>query len=234
MAKLPFLQGRNSGSLGMHKGHINAKCKALDCAPLLPQGTGSGNFRIHEINRGLGELRAVVIAEARRFNIPWHLLERPAPQRNAAERRTEAGRASSPGKGKAWYVVEGDAGKLIAAFVDAKGACSSRLYSLENGGFIRKSRSDGSFRVAFAPLMRNGIQFTPPFQPDLMLTEKEGLPREIVEQGRRDARGCGNKLQIFTEIRLIARALAELEAAPTTVSRGNRRGDGGLPRVGIG
>jgi hypothetical protein len=182
MAKLPFLQGRNSGSLGMHKGHINAKCKALDCAPFLPDGTGgSDNFRIHEIKCALGDLRTLVIEEAKKFNIPWHLLERPARQQSAEQHPTEARRASKPGKAKAWYVVEGDAGKLIAAFVDAKGACSCRLYAWDSGRFIRKSGDKGSFRIVFAALMRTGIEFIPPFQPDLMLTEKQGLPREIVE-----------------------------------------------------
>lgn len=188
MSKLPFLQGRNSGSLGMRKAHINAKCKALDCAALLPEGTGSGNFRIHEINGGLAELRAIVIEEAKKFNIPWHLLERPAPQEKTEQHSTEARRASKPGNTKAWYVVEGDAGALVAAFVDAKSACSSRLYSLENGRFIRKSRADGSFRSVFAALIRAGLEFTPPFQPDLVSTETRGLPHEIVEAAKNAVR----------------------------------------------
>ena len=95
---------------------------------------------------------------------------------------------SQPGKTKAWYVIEGDSGKLIAAFVDAKGGCSYRLYSLNDGRFIRKSRADGSFRTAFAALMRDGIEFTPPFQPDLVSTETQGLPNEIVEAAKRVVR----------------------------------------------
>jgi hypothetical protein len=30
--------------------------------PILSEGTGSGDYRIHEINRNLGELRSIVIA----------------------------------------------------------------------------------------------------------------------------------------------------------------------------
>jgi hypothetical protein len=38
----------------------------------------AGDYRIHEINRDLGELRPVVIAIAKEFEIQWHLLEREA------------------------------------------------------------------------------------------------------------------------------------------------------------
>jgi hypothetical protein len=100
--KLPFLRGRSSASLRALKSHVNAGCKALDCAPLLAEGLGAGDFRIHEINPGLGLLRMVVIQEAKAFDVPWHLLDRPAP--NTALRRagpTAAGQVSSPGKTKA-------------------------------------------------------------------------------------------------------------------------------------
>ena len=76
MAKLPFLQGKTSASLRSLKSHVNAGCKQLDCAPLLAEGNGQGDWRIHEINRDLGNLRDVVIEEAKKFSIPWHLLER--------------------------------------------------------------------------------------------------------------------------------------------------------------
>lgn len=192
MDKLPFLRGRSSASLRALKSHVNAGCKALDCAALLAEGSGSGDFRIHEINPALGGLRAVVIEESKKFEIPWHLLERPAPQRQERKQHsTDAPRVSLPGKTKAWYVIEGDSGKLIAAFVDAKGACSYRLYSLNNGRFIRKSRADGSFRAVYAGLVRDGIEFTPPFQPDLVSTETQGLPAEIVESANK-AGQCGS------------------------------------------
>jgi hypothetical protein len=76
MQQLPFLKGRTSASLRSLKSHVNAGCKQLDCAQLLAEGSGSGDHRIHEINRNLGELRPIVIAIARRFEIPWHLLEK--------------------------------------------------------------------------------------------------------------------------------------------------------------
>lgn len=181
MDKLPFLRGRSSASLRALKSHVNAGCKALDCAPLLAEGSGAGDFRVHEINPALGTLRTVVIEEASRFDIQWHLMERPAPQRQERQPRSnDATRVSQPGRTKAWYVIEGDGGKLIAAFVDAKGACSCRLYSFDRR-FIRRSGNRGSFRTAFAALMRGGIAFTPPYQPDLVLTETQGLPADIVE-----------------------------------------------------
>ena len=96
------------------------------------------------------------------------------------EHATGASRVFMPGKTKAWYVIAGDSGRLIAAFVDAKDACSCRLYALDTGRFIRKSRADGSFRVVFAAPMRDGLAFSPPYQPDLVLTETQGLPAEIV------------------------------------------------------
>ncbi len=129
MENVPFLRGRSSASLRALKSHVNAGCKALDCAPLLAEGSGTGDFRIHEINPALGALRTVVMQEAKEFDIPWHLLERPAP--NPAPRAATGStrnRVSAPGKRKAWYVLQGDSGRLIAAFVDAKGAYSCRLY----------------------------------------------------------------------------------------------------------
>jgi hypothetical protein len=185
MDKLPFLQGRSSASLRALKSHVNAGCKALDCAPILAEGSGSGDFRVHEINPGLGGLRAIVIEEAKRFEIPWHLLDRPVPAREPRqEPATKGGRVITPGKTKAWYVIRGDAGRLIAAFVDAKGACSYRLYAFDTGRFIRKSRADGSFRSVFTSLMRAGVEFSPPYQPDLVATETHGLPAEIVEAAK--------------------------------------------------
>lgn len=76
MQGLPFLKGRSSLSLGRLKSAVNAGCRQLDCAPILAEGTGSGDHRIHEINRGLGDLRSVVITIARECEIEWHLLER--------------------------------------------------------------------------------------------------------------------------------------------------------------
>ena len=76
MEKIPFLKGRTSASLRSVKSHVNAGCRQLDCAQVLAQGSGSGDYRIHEINRDLGELRPVVISIAKGFEIQWHLLER--------------------------------------------------------------------------------------------------------------------------------------------------------------
>jgi hypothetical protein len=60
-------------SLGGLKSHINAGCKQLDCAPVLSEGSGSGDRRLHEINRDLRELRGIVIEVSRQFEIPREL-----------------------------------------------------------------------------------------------------------------------------------------------------------------
>jgi hypothetical protein len=73
MEQLPFLMGKSSRSLGGLKSHINAGCKQLDCAPVLSEGSGSGDRRLHEINRDLRELRGVVIEVSRQFEIAWEL-----------------------------------------------------------------------------------------------------------------------------------------------------------------
>jgi hypothetical protein len=73
MEQLPFLRGKSSRSLGGIKSHINAGCKQRDCAPILSEGSGSGDRRLHEINRELGELRGVVVEVSRQFEIPWYL-----------------------------------------------------------------------------------------------------------------------------------------------------------------
>lgn len=76
MQGLPFLKGKSSASLRSLKSHINAGCRQLDCAQILSEGSGSGDHRIHEINCNLGDLRPVVIAIARQFEIEWQLLDR--------------------------------------------------------------------------------------------------------------------------------------------------------------
>jgi len=185
MEKLPFLRGLSSASLRALKSHVNAGCKALDCAPLLAEGSGAGDFRIHQINPALGALRGVVIDVGRTFEVAWHLLERPSPNIKPKQKDTTgATRLFMASKTKAWYVIEGDSGRLIAAFVDAKGSCSCRLYALDTGRFVRKSRADGSFGAVFAALMREGFEFSPPYQPDLVATEKQRLPGEIVRAAK--------------------------------------------------
>ena len=76
MQGLPFLKGKSSASLRSLKSHVNAGCRQLDCAQILSEGSGSGDYRVHEINRNLGDLRPVVIAIAREFQIEWQLLDR--------------------------------------------------------------------------------------------------------------------------------------------------------------
>jgi hypothetical protein len=71
----------------------------------------------------LASLRALVIEDTKRFDVPWHILER-----NIAAGQPQQSRAATPGfaaarKTRAWYVIEGDADKLIAGFMDAKGSC---------------------------------------------------------------------------------------------------------------
>jgi len=82
MEKLPFLKGRSSRSLTSLKSHLNAGCRQLDCAQILSEGTGLGDYRVHQINPGLGELRQIVIEIAWKFEIQWHLLEKAEPKGN--------------------------------------------------------------------------------------------------------------------------------------------------------
>lgn len=74
MEALPSLRGRTSRALGALKAHINAGCKQLNCAPILSEGVGARDRRVHEINRGLGDLRAVVVEVSQAFEIRWGLL----------------------------------------------------------------------------------------------------------------------------------------------------------------
>ncbi len=185
MEKLPFLTGKTSASLRSAKAHVNEGCKQLDCAPILAEGSGSGDYRIHEINPELGELRKVVIEAAKAFEIPWHLLEGPAPvQSPELQRPTSYSRFS--GSHRAWYVLDHNGKEYIAAFVDAKGSCSCRMYDYESGHFVRHlpNQPHGSFRTVYANLIKAGVEFRPPFQPDLVSTEKTGLPEEIVKAAK--------------------------------------------------
>jgi hypothetical protein len=69
MAGVPFLRSKSSRSLGATKAHINAGCKALNRAPILSEGRGAGELRLHEINRSLGDLRNVVIETAKTYDV---------------------------------------------------------------------------------------------------------------------------------------------------------------------
>ena len=71
--------------------------------------------------------------------------------------------------------------ELIAGLADAKGSCSCRLYDASTGRFIRKlPNARGSFRTAFSHVIREGKEFRPSYQPDLVSTEKYGLPSELL------------------------------------------------------
>lgn len=178
MDKLPFLKGKTSASLRAAKAHVNEGCKQLDCAPLLAEGSGSGDYRIHEINPRLGELREVVIKIAQEFEISWHLLERPTPVISSKPQTSRHPRKFA-GNNRSWYVLNQNAKRNIAAFVDAKGSCSCRMYEFERGHFLRHLPNQrGSFRTEHATLIAVGTEFRPPFQPDLVQTEKTGLPEE--------------------------------------------------------
>ena len=191
MQKLPFLNGKTSGSLRSLKAHVNEGCKQLDCAPILAEGSGSGDYRIHEINPSLGDLRKNIIEIARAFDIPWHLLERtlvhsPELQPSISHRRVS-------GNHRGWYVLDQNSKEYIVAFVDAKGSCSCRKYHFENGRFLQHLPNQrGFFRKVYARLIEAGIEFRPPFQPDLVSTEKTGLPKEIVNAARAAVAGARN------------------------------------------
>jgi hypothetical protein len=180
MEQIPFLKGRSSASLRSLKSHINAGCRQLDCGQILAEGSGSGDYRIHEINRNLGELRAVVIGIAKDFDIPWHLLERSTAKTTGQASEGHPVRHVSPSRG--WFVTENSGRRMIAGLVDAKGSCSCRMYDASTGYFVRKlPNAHGSFRIAFSNVIRGGREFRPPYQPDLLSTEKHGLPAEVLD-----------------------------------------------------
>jgi|SRR5579883_684982 len=75
MQSVPFLQGKTSASLRALKSHINGACKSFGKAPILSEGSGNRDQRIHEINPRLGQLRQIVIEEAKAFVIPDGVLD---------------------------------------------------------------------------------------------------------------------------------------------------------------
>ena len=187
MRKLPLLNGRSSASLRALKSHVNAACKALDRAPILAEGAGSGAARIHEIDRRLGPMRRLVIDIARQFDIDWRLLE---PVDRTASLPVEAATFTVDGAvplstrratsgNKAWFVLERNGSKEIGAFVNAKGSCSYRQYSLE-GHFLHIHRQRGAFAEVFAHVLSDARRFYPPYQPDLQESESTGLPSDVV------------------------------------------------------
>jgi hypothetical protein len=189
METLPFLRGRTSASLRALKAHINAGCKQLDHSPILSEGSGSGDYRVHEINRDLGELRKLVIEIPQGFVIDWHLLERGVPAETRNPLKSNPERTHSIGRNRAWYVVSDGGRRDILAFVDAKGSCSCRMFDYDTGRFVRRyANQRGSFRNAFASLFANGAQFSPPSQPDLVSAENTGLPQSVLQAAKRTDR----------------------------------------------
>jgi len=69
MRALPYLEGK-SGALRALKNHINTACKGYNRMPILSEGVGSGDYRVHEINPALGPLRKVTIEIAKTFSLP--------------------------------------------------------------------------------------------------------------------------------------------------------------------
>lgn len=185
MSALPFLQGKTSAALRSRKSHINAGCKSHDRAPILSQGIGSGDWRIHEINRELGELRNLVLETAKAFEIRWELLGSSEKSYRQKSQPTRTKRFT-PSKNKEWYVDADSDPPLIYAFVNAKGSCSCRKYSLASGSFIRRHRAKSRFQDVFASLIEGLKVFAPDYQPDLVSTEKTGLPKEILAKANEE------------------------------------------------
>lgn len=152
------------------------------------EGSGSGDYRVHEINPSLGsELRALVIDTAKRFDIPWHLLERGAPNREAAAGRNSRRRFRRVSAGRGWYVIESSGRQMIAALVDAKGSCSCRLFDVSTGHFLRKLPNQrGSFRVAFAHVIKEGREFRPASPAGFGRNRKIGLARRVIGRSQVD------------------------------------------------
>src|SRR5208282_5507950 len=127
------------------------------------------------------ELRALVLDVAKQFEIEWHLLERGTPNREGASNVPSQTRFRRLSASRGWFVVESGGRRMIAGLVDAKGSCSCRLYDVSTGHFLRKlPNAHGSFRTAFAHVTSGGKEFRPPFQPDMVATEKLGLPTELL------------------------------------------------------
>jgi hypothetical protein len=127
MRELPFLKGRSSASLRSLKSHVNAGCRQLDSAQILAEGSGSGDNRVHEINRTVGDLRPLILETAKKFEIQWHLLERETSNPNARNDNKPGNGLRSGTAGRGWFVIENNGRHSIAALVNAKGSCSCRL-----------------------------------------------------------------------------------------------------------
>ena len=161
--------------------NVNAGCRQLDWAQILAEGSGPGDYRIHEINLNLGDLRPVVMEMAKKFEIQWHLLEREKPNTRAPNEGKPTNRLRSVSTCRGWFLTESNGRQMIAAFVDAKGSCSCRLYDATTGHFLRKlPNARGTFRNAFAHVMAEGKEFRPVSPPDWVSTEKLGLPAEVL------------------------------------------------------
>jgi hypothetical protein len=68
----------------------------------------------------------------------------------------------------------------IAAFVNAKGACSYRRFNL-SGRFIAIQSSRGDFAIVFEKVIAGSRRYFPAYQPALVDAEKAGLPRDLVD-----------------------------------------------------
>lgn len=65
---VPVLVGKDPSALAGLKRSINGTCRQSDRMPVLAEGQGNKDERVHEINPALGELRGLVIETANAFD----------------------------------------------------------------------------------------------------------------------------------------------------------------------
>jgi hypothetical protein len=84
---------------------------------------------------------------------------------------------------KAWYYLDGGDGRgYFAAFVDARGSCSLRLFDIQDGAFRKKTYKAGNFQESFSHELTSTVRLHLSRQPNLERDCRDGLPAPVLAE----------------------------------------------------
>ena len=86
---------------------------------------------------------------------------------------------------KGWYYLDaGNGGGCFAAFVNARGSCSMRLFDARDGAFRKKTYKAGNFQESFSHELTSAVRLHVSRQPNLERDCREGLPAALLAELR--------------------------------------------------
>jgi Endonuclease NucS len=86
---------------------------------------------------------------------------------------------------KGWYYLDAGNGRgYFAAFVNARGSCSMRLFDTQDGAFRKKTYKTGNFQESFSHELASTVRLHLSRQPNLERDCRVGLPETVLAELR--------------------------------------------------